>query len=81
MNRFWFQSQMNRSVQVYVELQELMAADGMPLVEPKLLGFLSTRNGAVDGAFVYVPHTRHLALPRTTTLWQAKQAIENAAQP
>lgn len=78
--RIWFQSQLNRSVQLYVELSLHPAADGMPtsLPVPKLLGFLNTRNNAVEGAYVYKPEPVQLELGKLTSLWQAKQAIENA---
>lgn len=82
MMRIWFQSQLNRSVQLYVELGLYPAADGMPTPLPvaKLLGFLNTRQNAVDMACVYIPEPVQLELGKTATLWQAKQAIENATK-
>jgi hypothetical protein len=78
--RGWIQSQSSRSVQLYVELNTNTAADGMPLTEPKLLGFLSTSQNKLVGAYIYTPEPQKLELGQITSLWQAKQAIEKATK-
>lgn len=75
--RSWFQSQLNRSVQLYVELTQTKSSDGMPLVEPKLLAFLNTSGSNLD-AFVFKPEPLKVELGKITTVFQAKQIIENA---
>lgn len=77
MRRGWFQSQLSRSVQLYVELTETNSSDGMPLIEPKLLAFLDTRGKEIT-AYVYRPEPIQLQLGMVTTPLQAKQILENA---
>jgi hypothetical protein len=76
--RQWFKSEMHPNMQVYVELIETKESDGMPRLEPHLLGFVQAGKSNIQRAFVYWPEPVEVQVSPNCNVWQAKMAVQNA---
>jgi hypothetical protein len=75
--RQWFKSEMHPNMQVYVELVESTEADGMPRLEPQLLGFVQAGKSSIQRAFVYWPEPVEVKVSVICNVWQAKMAVQS----
>lgn len=78
MMRIWFQSKVNPNTHIYVETNEITAADGMPGLEPpRLLAFIMGGRGRIARIYVYHPEPLELPVPEYCTIPNAKNVIYN----
>lgn len=75
--RHWCNSTVNPGFHLLVDFNEIKGLDGMPRLEPTLLGFIHVRAGRIFSAGVYHPDPVELALAPNTRLFEAKQALES----
>lgn len=77
--RHWYDSQLNKGVVLYVDIEERPYADGMPHTEPpRLVGWVWRQTAAINKAYVLLGANNDTTeLGPYASLWEAKGAVEN----
>lgn len=73
----WFQSKDNPNTHALMDMRASESADGMPLLEPTLVGFILGGRGCIAKVSVFHQgETINIPVTKNMRVWEAKYAIE-----